>query len=140
MPSREPSNMIWQRALIVWFVIILAETLHGVLRQLFLVPLVGDLPARQIGVLLGSLLIFAIAWAFSRWLGARTHREQLGVGLSWVALTLAFEFALGAALGLPLQRMLQDYDPAQGGFMVFGLVFMLLAPMLAAWTQLRRLS
>jgi hypothetical protein len=129
--------MIWQRALIVWLVIILAETVHGVVRQSFLVPLVGDLPARQIGVLLGSLIIFAVAWLFSRWLGARTFRQQLGVGIAWVALTIAFEFALGATLGLSLQRMLQDYDPAQGGFMVFGLLFMLFAPTLAAWTHRR---
>jgi hypothetical protein len=132
--------MIWQRALLVWFVIILAETVHGVLRQMFLVPLVGDLPARQIGVLLGSLIIFAITWLFSRWLGARTIRQQLGAGFAWVALTIAFEFALGATLGLSLQRMLQDYDPTQGGFMVFGLLFMLLAPALAAWTHRRRVE
>jgi hypothetical protein len=130
--------MIWQRALVVWLVIILAESVHGVARQLFLMPLVGDLPARQIGVVLGSLLIFAIAWVFSRWLGARTTREQLGVGSAWVALTVAFELALGATLGLSPQRMLQDYDPTQGGFMVFGLLFMLLAPVLAAWTHRRR--
>jgi hypothetical protein len=129
---------IWRRALVVWLVIILAETVHGVLRQLLLLPLVGDLVARQIGVLVGSLIIFAVALAFSGWLDARTIREQLFVGLAWVALTVAFEFALGASLGATLERMLEDYDPARGGFMALGLLFMLLAPVLAAWTLHRR--
>jgi len=124
--------MIWRRALTVWLVIIAAETAHGVLRQLFLTPLVGDLRARQIGVAVGSLIILAIALALGRWLDARSLRDQLGVGLAWVALTVVFEVALGASLGLPLERALADYDISAGGFMAFGLLFMLLAPALAA--------
>lgn len=135
-PSRELAHMtVWQRALVVWLVIILAETVHGVLRQVLLVPLVGDWPTRRIGVLLGSLIIFTIAWLCSGWLGARTVRGQLGVGLAWVALTIAFEFALGASLGLSLARMLEDYNPVRGGLMAFGLLFMLVAPALAAWVH-----
>jgi hypothetical protein len=124
--------MLQRRALVVWLVIILAETVHGVLRQLFLVPIVGDLHARQIGVLVGSLIILAVALMFSPWLGARTLREQLVVGSAWVALTVVFELALGAVLGLSLQRMLEDYDFSRGGFMAFGLLFMLCAPLAAA--------
>lgn len=43
-------SMVLFRAFLAWLVIIAAETVHGVLRGLLLVPLVGDLPARQIGV------------------------------------------------------------------------------------------
>jgi hypothetical protein len=50
----------------------------------------------------------------------------------WVALTIAFEYSLGAVLGLTRERMLADYNFAEGGFMAFGLLFMLLAPALAA--------
>jgi hypothetical protein len=50
----------------------------------------------------------------------------------WVVLTAAFELGLGTMLGLPLARILADYDVAQGGFMGFGLLFMLLTPALAA--------
>jgi hypothetical protein len=124
--------MIWRRALVVWIVIIVAETVHGVLRQLFLTPLVGELPARQFGVAVGSLIIFVIALLFSRWLGARRLQTQLAVGLLWVVLTVAFEVGLGTLLGLTRERMLADYDVAQGGFLGIGLLFMLLAPALAA--------
>ena len=128
--------MLWRRALVVWLVIIAAETVHGILRQAFLTPIVGDLRARQIGVGVGSLLILAIALVFSRWLGARTSRQQLEIGLLWVVLTIVFEAALGFLLGLSRERLLSDYDVTAGGFMAFGLAFLLLTPLLAA--RLRR--
>jgi hypothetical protein len=124
--------MVRGRAFAVWLVIIVAESAHGALRQLFLTPIVGDLRARQVGVLVGSLIIFAIALLASRWLGARSLRQQLSVGLLWVVLTIAFELGLGVLLGLPLARLLLDCDIRRGGFMSFGLLFMLLAPALAA--------
>ena len=37
------------RAVLVWVVIIAVETVHGILRTLLLVPLVGDFPARSVG-------------------------------------------------------------------------------------------
>ena len=64
--------MFMIRAFAVWLVIIAAETVHGILRGILLVPIVGDLPARQIGVLIGSLLIFAVAYLFIRRIAART--------------------------------------------------------------------
>ncbi|HJR69882.1 MAG TPA: hypothetical protein VKA43_07565 [Gammaproteobacteria bacterium] len=123
------------RALAAWVLIIAAETVHGILRQWLLVPVVGDLRARQIGVLIGSAIIFAIAWALARWIDARSLRAQLAVGAVWVVLTLCFEYTLGRLLGLPTERILADYDVARGGFMLFGLVFMLIAPALAARAQ-----
>jgi len=40
---------MWPRALAVWLLIVVAESIHGTLRQLFLAPLIGDLPAWQWG-------------------------------------------------------------------------------------------
>ncbi len=74
-------------------------------------------PAR-VGVLIGSAIIFAIAITFIRWIGSRSFGEQFRVGLLWVVLMLIFEFSLGAALGYSWERMLSDYNMAEGGFMV----------------------
>lgn len=124
--------MSWPRALAAWLMIVVAESVHGSLRQLFIAPLIGDLPARQLGVPIGCAIIFVIAWFCIRWIGARTFPEQLKVGLAWVVLIVIFEFALGTALGYTRERMLADYIVREGGFMGFGLLFMLLAPALAA--------
>ena len=124
------------RILAVWMLILLLETLHGVLRAIFLAPRIGDLPARQIGVAVGSLLIFAVSLATIRWMRTRTPRAQIVAGLTWAALTLAFEILLGLALHLESSRIAADYLPWRGGFMAFGLAFMAAAPWLAA--KLRR--
>jgi hypothetical protein len=98
-----------------------------------LVPLVGDLPARQIGVPLGSVLRFAVACLCVRWIAARTKLQLLGVGLLWVVLTVLFEVGLGRlVLGLPWDRITEDYDPTRGGFLGLGLPFMAVSPLLAA--------
>jgi hypothetical protein len=112
--------------------IIFVETLHGIAREIFIAPVLGDLKSRQSGVAVGCLLIFAIAWLTTRWMGARTRRAQLMVGGYWVLLTLAFEILLGRAMGLGWDRILADYDPARGGFMILGMIFLFLAPALAA--------
>jgi hypothetical protein len=121
----------WWRASLTWMLIVLAETLHGMSREIFIAPLLGDWRARQLGVPVG-MLIFAIAWLTAGWMGAGSPRAQLRVGAYWVAMTLAFEFALGRATGASWSRILEDYNPARGGFMILGMAFLFLAPMLAA--------
>jgi hypothetical protein len=125
-------EMSWSRALIAWFLIVVAESIHGTIRQLFIAPAIGDLRARQIGVVIGSAIIFAIAWICIRWIGAKSFGRQICVGLLWIVLISIFEFSLGTALGYTRERMLSDYDLTKGGYMSFGLLFMLFAPALAA--------
>ncbi|MBL8866009.1 MAG: hypothetical protein JNK93_10670 [Planctomycetia bacterium] len=126
------------RVVLVWLVIIAVETVHGVLRTFLLVPLVGDFPARRVSVLTGSLLIFGVAWAFVRWIGADTRLRLLGVGLLWVVLTVLFEIALGRyALGLSWERIAEDYDVTRGGLLGFGLLFMAATPTLSAMLRRR---
>ena len=124
--------MSWPKALLTWLLIVIAESIHGTIRQLFIAPAIGDLPARQLGVVIGSAIIFVIAWACIRWINARSFSQQFRVGLLWVILIVIFEFSLGTLLGYSRERLLSDYNMAKGGFMGLGLIFMLFAPALAA--------
>jgi hypothetical protein len=110
--------------------IMLAETGHGVVRELFIAPVIGGLRARQVGVVVACVIIFVIAWFTARWMGARTLHQQLKVGALWVLLTLVFEFALGRAMGTSWSHILADYNPARGGLMLLGLAFMFCTPLL----------
>ena len=117
------------RALAVWFLLMAAESVQGTLRHLlsggetvFLV--------RQISVLTGAVIIFAITWLCMRWMDLRTARGALAVGGLWVVLTLAFDFGLGRATGASWRGMLVDYDLLHGGLMPLGLLAMGLTP----WT------
>ena len=127
--------MPWLRASLVWMLIMLAETGHGVVREVFIAPVIGAMRARQLGVLIGCVLIFIIAWLTARWMNVRTRREQLMVGAFWVGLTLVFEVALGRATGASWSRILSDYNPMHGGLMLLGLAFMFVTPMLTRRTR-----
>lgn len=124
---------VWGRALAVWLLIVVAESIHGTLRVLFLQPLVGDFPARRLAVFSGMAIIFAISWLGVRWIGARGSRQWLAVGAAWVALIVAFEVGLGRlVMHLSWDRILEDYDPSRGGLMLLGLAAMGLSPWAAA--------
>ena len=115
-----------------WLLIVAVETAHGIARRLWLEPRIGDLPARQAGVVIGSLLILGVAVSLARWLAVRTHRQAFAIGVGWVLGTIAFEVGIGLATGATVDRMLSDYDPRRGGFMALGMVVLLCAPAWAA--------
>lgn len=119
------------KAIAVWFLIILAESILGIARTLMLEPRLGSLRARQIGVFVGCGVIFAFAWFLVGWLAARSKVQLLLIGSLWAVLTIGFEIGLGRLLGLSWDRITEDYDPARGGLMLFGLIFMMFAPLLA---------
>jgi len=132
---KPPGIDFWRRAIAVWLLIAAVETVHGVLRGLFLVPAVGEAAARHIGFVVGSMLVLVVAWATSRWLDAGTRDSQLRAGVLWLLLMLGLELAIGRARGFSWQRIGAEFDPSSGGWMGFGLVLVLFAPMLGAWLR-----
>jgi hypothetical protein len=120
------------RAFVVWLLMMAIETIHGVLRNRFLVPVIGDVGSSQIGVLLGSALILGIAILLIGWIHPTSERSLLVIGALWLTLTLAFEFGLGRALGRPWHAMLADYDLSRGGLLSIGMVVLALSPWIAA--------
>ena len=124
--------MPWKRILVVFCLIVVAETINGILRRLYLEPAVGSLQAARIGLLVALVLIFAICLATSRWLGPRSKLAWMQIGLVLVVLMLAFEVGLGRAMGYSWDRILADYDPSRGGLMLLGMIGLLYAPRFAA--------
>lgn len=124
--------MSWPKALTVWLLIVIAESVHGIIRELFIAPTIGNMAARRIGVLTGAVIIFLITLACIRWIGAKSFGKQLEVGSVWAVLMVIFEISLGLLLGYPKERLISDYNLAEGGFMVFGLLFLLFSPAFAA--------
>jgi len=120
------------RALLVWLLMMTIETIHGVLRSRFLVPVIGAVGASQIGVLIGSALILTIAILLIGWIHPTSERALLTIGVMWLVLTLTFEFGLGHALGRPWAALLADYDLTRGGLLSIGMVLLALSPWIAA--------
>ncbi len=121
------------RATLVWLVIAVAETVHGIIRVRLLNRHLGDKRARRVSVLSGSLIIFLIALGTVRWIGVDSSRDCLVIGGLWLVLMLAFDFGLGRFyFGFSWKRLLADLDPRQGGLLGFGMTFLFFAPLLAA--------
>lgn len=120
------------RIFAIWFGIIVAETVHGILRNLFISPLIGDMRSRQLGVFVGSAIIFLILYFSICWIEAKTTPTLLSTGLVLVLLTLTFELSLGFVLGFSSERISEDYDPRRGGLMVLGMLFLFVSPLVAA--------
>lgn len=127
------------RGLVVWLIIMMVETLHGIVRQALLAPTVGDFSARQISVFTGAALILIVTVLFIRWIGVKSPARLMLLGAVWVALTIAFELLLGRLVfDLPWDRLLEDYDLRHGGLMPIGLLVMGLVPLIAARWRGRR--
>lgn len=130
--------MLFLRGLIIWLIFIVAESVNGTVRILWLVPLLGDARGHQISFVTGSILIVAIATALIRWLHTSRVSHLIAVGLQWLILTVVFEIILGRfVLGYSWEQIAADYNVLQGGFMPFGLVLLTLSPLIA--TKLRQL-
>ena len=129
---------LWKRALVVWLVLIGVEFAHGILRTVFLVPVVGDFQARQIGVFSGSALILIVTCLFVRWINAPNTKSLLQVGALWVVMTIAFEFTFGHYIfNRSWADLVSDYDLARGGFLAIGMLVVMFSPVIAAKLRIR---
>lgn len=125
--------MIFLKAFATWLLFIVVESLNGTIRELWLVPALGNVRAHQIAFVSGSILILTIATLLIRWLHPSRIVQLLQVGFLWLVLTLGFEISLERfILGYSWNRIAADYNPAQGGLMAFGLMLLLFAPLIAA--------
>jgi hypothetical protein len=127
------------RSLAIWLLIICAEIIHGILRAVLLVPMVGEFRSNQIGVFTGSAIIIVIAYFTIRWIGAQRPKETLLVGMIWLVLTFAFEVLFGRfVVRLTWEELLAGYNIADGGLMPLGLLLLLFSPMIASKLREKR--
>jgi hypothetical protein len=124
---------MFRRAFAAWLIILLLANLNGALRELWLIPRVGEMPGRVASTLILSGLVLLLSWLMIGWVRPARPGDALGVGLFWLALTLAFEFIVGHyVLGKSWAVLLEDYDVARGRIWILVLVMVVVAPLLAA--------
>lgn len=123
----------WLRALGLWILLMAAETLLGLWRVKILSVWLGDKVTRDVGVFTGSLIILLITLICIDWIPARNTVTLLAIGATWVALTSAYDVALGRfVFQFPWNEVLAEFNPFQGRLFPLGLAVLLLAPLLAA--------
>jgi hypothetical protein len=132
--SRE-DRTYWFRALGLWVVLMLVETLQGLWRVKVLAIWIGEAAAREVSIFTGSLVILLITFACIGWISARSARTLL-LGLTWVALTVVYEFVLGRfVFHQTWSDIASDFDLLHGRLLPIGLLILLFSPLLAAWLR-----
>ncbi len=120
--------MLGLKSVVAWLFFILAESLNGTVRVLWLEPAVGEAQALPISFAMGTILVMALATLSTPWLLA-SRSQQLGVGALWSGLTFAFELGLGRLIfGYSWPQILADYQLSQGGLMPIGLLLIMISP------------
>ena len=117
------------KSLLVWVCFIPAAILNGGLREHVLVGAVGEKWALPLSGIILSACIFLITWfLLPRTVKALSSKDSLRIGICWVFLTIAFEFASGLAGGNTIKELLAAYNPLTGNLWLLVLAATLLSP------------
>jgi hypothetical protein len=120
------------RLVLIWLVLLVVAIVNGGFREAVLLPRLGNGMAHVISTLMLSAGILAVAWIATPWMAPRTLADAWTIGVTWLVLTLAFEFIAGHfAFGKTWHELLADYDILAGRIWLVVLIVTLLSPVLA---------
>ena len=121
-----------------WLLLAVIATAAGIARELFLIPLLGELRAHQLGTLLVTLAFLAAISVFVRRMRLSPD-EGIVAGVAWLLCAVAFEFGFGHYVdGLSWSRLLSDYDLSQGRLLLLVWIAVGIGPFVAASVNQRR--
>jgi hypothetical protein len=106
---------------------------NGAIRDIALLPRLGDGPAHAISSVTLAAAILILSWFSITWIRPASATNAWRIGALWFSLTLAFEFLAGHYIsGDPWSRLWADYNVLQGRMWVLVLIATLVAPVIAA--------
>jgi hypothetical protein len=125
-------------SLVFWVMLAAIATVGGIVRQLWLVPMIGEMRGHQVGTLI-------VAAAFAGAIAVFVERmrlsppEALAIGAAWLLGAIGFEFGFGHYVdGLSWRRLLSDYDLSEGRLLLLLWVVVGAGPfLLARWSHRR---
>jgi hypothetical protein len=98
-----------------------------------LAPTIGSGFALTVSGLLLSIFILVVAWVSTPWFRSSESKTYVFVGVTWLVLTLAFEFLFGHLVAeKPWQELMQVFDIRKGDLFIVVLFATLAAPWIAA--------
>lgn len=122
------------RTLVLCIALAGAETLHGIARTLFLVPRIGKALALKFSIISGTAIAFGLCWLLVPGMGLSFLSAHLALGFVLAVFMAGFDLAMGVLLlKRPLGKALEDFNPATGNFLVFGLAALIIIPAMVAF-------
>lgn len=102
---------------------------NGAFREAFLTPAFGAHAGHIASTAMLSAAIFVVSWLSMSWIGPKTERQAIAVGVQWLVLTVAFEFLAGRyVVGAPWEQLLADYNIFRGRVWILVLFTNLISP------------
>lgn len=125
------------KALIIWLLIALVETIQGILRVKFVSRKIGESLAKKLGIISGCFIIFLITWFTLPWIKPNTIMNTFLIGLLWLFLMVSYDILLGKYIfHYSWKRISYDFNIHRGGFLGIGMLFLFLTPNLVFLIQL----
>ncbi|MDN7137583.1 hypothetical protein J6J34_05075 [Pseudidiomarina sp. 1ASP75-14] len=125
------SMRIALKVLMVWAGILVLAIANGLLRESVLLPTFGTPAALVLSGLILSALILMVAYFSLPWLQLKNNAQLFLVGISWLALTLVFEFSFGLWQGKSWPELLEAYSFKDGNIWLVVLLVTTLSPYIA---------
>lgn len=120
------------KAFVVWIGILLLAIANGVLREAFLIPILGEISGLILsGILLSICIIFAVNFTLP-WIGRTQVANYVLIGIGWLCITLLFEFSFGRAQGKSWQQLFEAYLFKDGNIWPIVLLVTGMSPYLSA--------
>jgi hypothetical protein len=119
-------------ALAFWFLLAAIASTAGIVREVWLVPRLGELVAHQAGSVAVTAAFLALIAVFVRHFNL-TPDQALVVGVAWLAAAIVFEFGFGHYVdGLSWGRLLSDYDLTRGRLLLLVWIAVGVGPLILA--------
>jgi len=116
-----------------WFLFMILAIINAGIRNGVYKPIVGDLTAHQISTLIFAIVIFVVTYLILRFSDLNLSDSQaLFMGITWVILTIGFEFIAGHyAFGNSWEKLLADYNILNGRIWSLVLLIEFIAPLVS---------
>lgn len=123
---------MFNRAFAIWLVLLVLAVLNGGAREVLINPRIGEQAGHVVSTIVLCVVIFIVASLALSWIGPRTAKDALWIGLLWVVLTVGFEFLAGHYLfGNSWRTLLADYNLMEGRIWPLVLLAELFSPVIA---------
>lgn len=114
---------------VAWVPLVFIMIINGVAREKLYGPRLTELQAHQASTVTAAVLYALYVWLLFGFLRLETAMDAWRLGLVWLGLTVAFEFAFGRYVaGHTWSRLLADYDLRAGRVWSLFLAWVLVAP------------
>jgi hypothetical protein len=106
---------VYLKYFIAWFGIVILGLVNATIHQVVYGKYVSELAGHQISTLTFGILVGVYAGALSSFLKLQSPGQAIGVGLTWMILTVMFEFGFGHyVVGDSWSKLLGDHNLLEG--------------------------